>query len=217
MRRVIGIEAQMKFGQVDISAIKLDLKCRDEIPQLLGGLQFIYGKPQTRKEIFRILEEEVPKGNIRNGRPGMHLWQILVLAVLRVNCNWDWDRVMYMANTHGQIRQMMGIDEWDKQTFSLQTIKDNVVLLKPETMDKISVLVTAEGHKLVKKKDGNELRGRCDSFVVETNVHYPTDINLLLDAIRKVIWLVAMLCTKAGVGGWRKSADNFKKVRQLYR
>ena len=26
------------------------------------------------------------------------------------------------------------------------------------------------------------LKGRCDSFVVETDVHYPTDINLLLDA-----------------------------------
>ncbi len=32
----------------------------------------------------------------------------------------------------------------------------------------------------------SKLKGRCDSFVLETDVHYPTDINLLLDAIRKM-------------------------------
>ena len=32
--------------------------------------------------------------------------------------------------------------------------------------------------------------GSCDSFVVETDVHYPTDINLLLDALRKMITLI---------------------------
>ena len=31
---------------------------------------------------------------------------------------------------------------------------------------------------------GEPLRGRCDSFVVETDVHYPTDVNLLWDAVR---------------------------------
>lgn len=217
MRKVIDIGFQMKFGEVDISAINIDARCRDEIPQLLRGLQFIYGKPETREETFRILEDEVPVNDTGNGRPGMHLWQILVLAALRVNCNWDWDKIMYMANTHGQIRQMMGIGEWDDKTFSLQTIKDNVALLKPETLDKISTLVVSEGHKLVKKKDEDELRGRCDSFVLETNVHYPTDINLLLDAIRKVIFLTGMLCLKAGVPGWRKFADNFRKAKKLYR
>ena len=31
------------------------------------------------------------------------------------------------------------------------------------------------------------LRAHSGSFVVETNVHYPTDINLLFDATRKTI------------------------------
>jgi hypothetical protein len=34
--------------------------------------------------------------------------------------------------------------------------------------------------------------GRCDSFVVETDVHYPTDINLLFDAVRKMIQVAAV-------------------------
>jgi len=36
---------------------------------------------------------------------------------------------------------------------------------------------------LNKKKPGDGLRGRCNSFVVETDVHYPTDTNLLWDAM----------------------------------
>jgi len=217
MRKVIDFEAQIKFGQVDISAIKLDARCRDEIPQLLMGLQHLYDNPQTRKEVFSILETEVPTKNIRNGRPGMPLWQILVLSVLRANCNWDWDKIHFMANTHGPIRQMMGIGEWDGQVFSLQTIKDNVALLKVETANKISTLTVREGHKQVKKKNKNELRARCDSFVNETNVHYPTDINVLLDAMRKVIFLVAYLCVRAGIPGWRKYSENFRKIKGLFR
>ena len=33
----------------------------------------------------------------------------------------------------------------------------------------------------------NQLRARCNSFVVETDVHHSTDINLLFDFIRKTI------------------------------
>jgi hypothetical protein len=217
MRKVIDVEAQIKFGQVDISAIRLDFRCRDEIPQLLMGLKHLYENLQTRKEVFSILETEVPTKNIRNGRPGMHLWTILVLASLRVNCNWDWDKIHFMANTHGLIRQMMGIGEWDGQVFFLQAIKDNVALLKVETVNKISTLTVKEGHNQVKKKNKNELRARCDSFVNETNVHYSTDIDLLLDAMRKVIFLVACLCVRAGIPGWRKYSENFRKVKGLFR
>jgi len=41
------------------------------------------------------------------------------------------------------------------------------------------------GHALVKKKDDAPLKGRVDSFVVETDVHYPTDTNLLFDMGKK--------------------------------
>lgn len=55
--------------------------------------------------------------------------------------------------------------------------------------------------------------GRCDSFVLETNVHYPTDINLLFDAIRKVISLIS----KSGIPGYRQSRHNLKKIKKLFR
>lgn len=68
-----------------------------------------------------------------------------------------------------------------------------------------------------KKEDEGELKGRCDSFVVETNVHYPTDINLLFDAMRKVISLVATLCSLCSLSDWRQSKHNIKKLKRLFR
>jgi len=52
--------------------------------------------------------------------------------------------------------------------------------------------------------------------VVETDVHFPTDINLLFDAIRKVIILTARLCFTFGIEGWRQSRHNLKSVKKLY-
>ena len=61
------------------------------------------------------------------------------------------------------------------------------------------------------------LRGRCDSFVVETNVHYPTGINLLLDAMRKAVHLTARLCESHGLSQWRQHAYNVRHLKRSMR
>jgi transposase, IS5 family len=69
---------------------------------------------------------------------------------------------------------------------------------------------------LVKKlKTG--LNGSCDSFVLETDVHFPTDTNLLFDALRKMIILIMNLCDEVGMSGWRKSIYILKQVRKLFK
>lgn len=59
--------------------------------------------------------------------------------------------------------------------------------------------------------------GRCDSFVVETNVHFPTDISLLFDAIRKMIQLAAVITQGLGMSIWRQSVYNIRSFKKLYR
>ena len=72
MRKII--EKQIKIGQVDIGAIELDLSSRDEIPQLLLGLQALYCDREVRQRVFAILESIIPRHiNTGNGRPGMEL------------------------------------------------------------------------------------------------------------------------------------------------
>lgn len=217
MRRVQN--PQLKLGETPIANIVIDLKSRDDIPPLLLGLQYIYTNEDLRKKVFEILEQKIkPDTDNNNGRPGMELWKILVFGVLRLNLNWDYDRLVEMANNHKTIRKMVGHGSFsDDYEYKLQTVKDNVTLLTPEILDKINALVVEAGHNIVKKKEDEKLRGRCDSFVVETNVHYPTDINLLFDAMRKVISLVATLCALCNCTGWRQSKHNIKTLKRLFR
>ncbi|MFA7166768.1 MAG: hypothetical protein WC124_13130 [Desulfoplanes sp.] len=77
------------------------------------------------------------------------------------------------------------------QRYALQTIKDNAALLIPKILDRINPVVVKYGHTIVDHPDHEPLKGRCDSFALETDVHYPTDINLLWDTIRKVIELIS--------------------------
>jgi transposase, IS5 family len=84
------IEPQLKIGQTNIPNIKYDLSSRDEIPQLLIGLQVIYSDPPSQKAVLQAISESLAeKIDFHNGRPGMDLWKILVLGTLRLNCNWE--------------------------------------------------------------------------------------------------------------------------------
>jgi hypothetical protein len=112
---------------------------------------------------------------------------------------------------------MLGHAAFDEQTYHYQTLKDNISLFTPELLDKINQVVVSAGHVWVKKKEGEALRGRCDSFVVETNVHYPTDINVLYDAMRKVITLTAQWCDQHELSHWRQHAYNVRHLKRLMR
>lgn len=152
MRKVF--EPQMTFGQTPIDQIKIDMRARDEIPKLLLGLQHIFCDKTLRRKVFEILETMPPDDiDSKNGRPGMDLWKILVMGTIRLNCNWDYDKLQEIVNNHRTIRQMLGHGLMDDDyNYPLQTLKDNVQLLTPEILDKINTLVVEEGHKLLVKK-----------------------------------------------------------------
>ena len=225
MRKVI--EPQMGIDEIGIANIQIDRKSRDDIPQILLGLQYIYTTPDLRDRVFEILEEVVPdrkgegkdgKAATDTGRPGMDQWKILVLSVLRLGLNADYDRIQELANQHGTIRQMLGHGDWSDDTqYHHQTLKDNLYLFTPEILDRISQEVVKAGHRLLKKSPDEELNTRVDSFVVETDVHFPTDINLLFDAIRKTIEISADFCAANELTEWRQSAYLIRQLKKMYR
>jgi hypothetical protein len=152
----------MTLTEIDIGAVRINPKSRDDIPKLLLGLQYIYTQPEIRDKVFEILKEVVPqktngndKAQITRGRPGMQQWRILVLGSLRLCLNIDYDRLLELANHHVTIRQIMGhpgqIDEIDPTEYNLQTIKDNLRLFTPEILVRINQVVVLAGHQLVKK------------------------------------------------------------------
>jgi transposase, IS5 family len=61
------------------------------------------------------------------------------------------------------------------------------------------------------------LRAKFPGPTHQTDVHFPTDINLLYDAMRKVIILTAQWCDRHDVSHWRQHAYNVRHVKRLMR
>ena len=209
---------QFGLGQVPIEKIWLDPKSRDDIPAVLKGLQHIWSEGALREQLLALLDEHVqPEVDRTVGRPGMSLWQILVFGVLKQGLGCDFDRLQDLANHHAKVRAFLGHSDFGDETrYECQTIQDNVSLLTPELLSAVGRLVVESGHKVAKKKPGEPLRGRCDSFVVETDVHYPTDVNLLWDAMRCLLRETGRAAGRHAVGGWRQWRHLSGEVRKLF-
>jgi hypothetical protein len=71
---------------MQIDRIELELDSRDDIPQIIGGLQYIFLNPVLREEVLTLLDQLFPEEvDLNNGRPGMDRWSIFVMGVLRLN------------------------------------------------------------------------------------------------------------------------------------
>ena len=73
----------------------------------------------------------------------MELWHILVLSVVRLGLDADYDRLDDFANHHKLIRQILGVETTfgEGKRFSRQSIQDNVSLLDEETIRQINDFV----------------------------------------------------------------------------
>jgi len=217
MRQVSDI--QFRFDQVDINEIEFDERSRDELPRILKGLQHIYTSPEIRKEVFKLLESAIPQNvNKNKGRKGMDLWRVLVLAVVRLGCNYNYDRLVEQANEHRTLRKMLGHtdSQWDGgYKYHLQTVRDNVKLLTPELIAKISDIVVGAGHNMLSKKKRENLHASADSFPVHTNVDYPTDAKLLSDCLRTAAMMSKDLSERFNIRGWRNIKQNITKLRSI--
>ena len=107
-----------------------------------------------------------------------------MLAAVRLGCNLDDDKRPDLAENHRALRAIMQVGEFDETNFSWKRIRDNVCLLRPETIDDINRLVVAQGHVVL---PGAVKTMRADSFVIETNIHYPTDSSLIVDGIENSV------------------------------
>ncbi len=217
MRSVLSLQPQL--GATDIGDIQLNPQSRDDIPAVLKGLQCVYCDPARRAELFALLERQVQPGTDRSiGRPGMDLWQVLVMGLLKQGINCDFDRLQELVNNHIQVRQMLGLGAagFDSGRFGLQTVIDNVALLSADLLEQVNRVIVAAGHEVAGRQPGESLAGRCDSFAAETDVHYPTDVSLLWDALRCLIGVAAAACEEVGLPGWRKRVALRLRLKGLF-
>ncbi len=52
---------QLRLGEVSIADIKIDMKSRDDLPQLLRGLQYLYTNKAIREKLFTALGKLIPE------------------------------------------------------------------------------------------------------------------------------------------------------------
>jgi transposase, IS5 family len=215
-----AFDRQRRFDCPPVVDVPLNLNCRNETIPILRALQHIYSRPAVRDSILRAIARDVNgKSSARRGRPGLSYWEILVLAAARLGCNYDYDQLQDLAENHRSLRQVMGIGDWeseeqDKTRFDWRRIESNLNRLRPETIAQINQVIIQEGHRL-EPEAAETVRG--DSFVAETNVHFPTDNSLICDGLRKILGLAVMLAGLVGAGGWRQHKHLYRKAKKLSR
>ncbi len=157
MRRLIK---PARLGTKAIETLKIDLKSRDDIENVLRGLQHLYVNRQ--RGLQRIFDEEFfADVGWHNGRPGTACQPILVIGVLKQGTDCDFDRLRSLVNNHELVRAMLGHDDvFDCGEYEMQTLVDDVSLLTPRMLKRVGKLLAASGHEVAGKKPGAALRGR---------------------------------------------------------
>jgi IS5 family transposase len=216
----VPFSCQPTLDTLPISEVPLNTQGRDEIIPVLAALKHLHGQAKDRDAILTLVGQDVnATTTAHQGRKGLDYWQILVLAAVRLGCNFDYDKLQNLAEEHRTLRRLLGIGSWqddhpEAESFDWRRLRDNVCLLRPETLKQLNTLVVRAGHCLVPEAAAT-VRG--DTFVVETDIHYPTDANLLADGLRKIVSVAQTLAVLLGVSGWRQGRQLQRRVKQLLR
>jgi hypothetical protein len=212
----------MKIGQTPISEIFINPKSKNALDQLIASLKEIYCNPEYNNKVFSVIEKYLPDVDRKNGRPGMNLWTIFVFSQVRLCLGESYSMLHNLSNNHRLLRQLIGIENEfgvEPFTFEYQNIYDNVSKLDAAMLSELNDVIVEFGHREVfKKKETTALRLKTDSFVVESNVHFPTDYNLLWDCCRKSLDMVNYFLGKyPHVEGWRKIKNWRSELKSLMR
>ncbi len=209
----IAFDPQLRLDCTPVLDVRLNTACRDEIIPILTALQHIYARPALRDSLLDAVAQDVNGVCSADlGRPGMQYWSILVLGAVRLGCNLNDDRLQNLADEHRSLRLIMGIGDWcDEPKFDWRCLRDNIALLSPDTIERLNHLIVGEGHRLVPEA-AETVRG--DSFVVATDIHYPTDSSLIGDGLRTIVATARRLAGVLGVGGWRQHRHLLRAVKK---
>ena len=207
---------QRRFDCSPIAELSLNFDCRDEMIPILAALQHVYLDQRVRTKVTKLVAGDLNRDTRRDvGRSGLDDWQVVVLAAVRLGCDLDYDKLQDQAENHRSLRCVLGVGDWDDATsFGFRRIRDTLCQLTPQTLHKINHAIVDSGQRI----DGEAMeRVRADSFVIETDIHYPSESTLILDGIHKIVPLCARLAKELGQPGWRQSKHWIRTVKKRAR
>jgi transposase, IS5 family len=212
--RIDDLHAQQRLDLVPLLMVKLNPRSRDETVKLIRGLQGVYADVDARTAILDLIAKDVLQKARRDvGRPGMDLWSIFVLLCCREALRVDYDRLEDLAKHHALIRAAMGLGEWQLDySFDWTRIWRNVRKVRAETVAEISRRVVQLGHQIAPSAAES---ARVDSFVMQTNVHHPSDTHQVADGLRVVLRHATRLAVHIDSSLLRQHVHLEEKGREL--
>jgi len=107
--------------------------------------------------VFHLLEQTVIGTKKATGRPGMDLWHVLVLGVVRLALDCDDDRLEYMVHHDTLLRRIMGLESHFSGEFGKgfhdKTLSENVCHVDEALLAEMNALVVQAGRSLKKISD----------------------------------------------------------------
>ena len=125
----------------------------------------------------------------------------------------DYDRLDDLAEHHTLIRAAMGLGDWQQgYHFDWTRIWRNVRTVRAETLVLINLRIVQLGHTLAPNAAQS---ARVDSFVMQTNIHHPSDLRQVTDGLRVVLRHATRLAEVIGGTALRQHAHLEKRAKIL--
>src|ERR1700726_3980441 len=193
--------AQLSFGDGLIATEVSDLR-----EDWMTHADEVLADEQLVATVFEALARRRPKSRSR-GRKGTPAEMVLRLLILKHVRNWSYDvleREVRANLVYRDFTRVGGAKMPDAKTMGRWGLA-----LGPEGVEKIHerVVGIAQENQVVKGR-----KMRLDTTVVETNIHYPTDSNLLGDGVRVLIRAMKRIGEIAGQQG-AKLRDRSRSVK----
>ena len=121
-------ETQGRLDCQSIEQLRLNLDCRDEIVPILEALKHVFLQTDLRNRLCRLVAHDVNQSTrVDVGREGFDYWQILVLAIVRLGCNLNYDKLQDLCENHRALRCLLRVGDWDEDTsFRSRRIRDTL-------------------------------------------------------------------------------------------
>jgi IS5 family transposase len=167
---------QLHFGEGLIAEEISDLR-----EEWMTHADQVLDDEQLISTVYEALAKRSPKSRTR-GRRGTPAEIVMRLLVLKHSRNWSFDVVEREVRSNLIYRDFTRVGAG--KVPDSKTMGRWELALGPETVEKIHerVVEIAKENQVVQGR-----KMRLDTTVVETNIHYPTDSNLLGDGVRVLI------------------------------
>jgi len=192
---------QRHFGEALIAEEVADLRedWMKHVDQVLEDEQLV-------TTVYEALARRNPKSRTR-GRRGTPAEVVLRLMLLKHIRNWSYGVLEREVRANLVYRDFTRVGA--AKAPDAKTMGRWGLALGPESIEKIHdrVVAIAQQHQVVKGR-----KMRLDTTVVETNIHYPTDSNLMGDGVRVLIRAMKRITEIAGQHG-AKLRDRSRSVK----